>query len=291
MAKEKKSKISYFQSHFTSTASVCLVILLVGIVAFLGVIARNINTELKENIGFNVVLPVDITQDQLSSLDQSFKTAPYASRVKFISSDEAMQSWKEDTGEDLVELFGVNPLGAEYEIYVKANYANSDSLAKIQKSLTGIPYIEEVVMHQAEVDAANKNLSNIALVLLAVAALLLIISFVLINNTVRLTIYSRRFLIHTMKLVGAKPSFIRRPFVVSNMINGLIASLVAIALLFGAYFSLMKIDSSLINGIDWLTACIIFAGLIFISIFICAFAAILAANKYIALSYDELFKQ
>lgn len=291
MGKEKKSKISYFQSNFTSTVSVALVLLLIGIIAFLGILANTFSKELKENVGFNVVLRGDATPQQISDIDRYWESAAYVSRVKFISKEEALESWKNETGENLVELFGVNPLSAEYEVYVKSDYAPVDSLSKIEKSLSAIPGIEEVAMHKAEADEANRNISNIAIILLGVAILLMLISFALINNTVRLTVYSRRFLIHTMKLVGAKPGFIRRPFVVSNMFNGLIASLVAIALLIGLYFSLANLDYSLTGSFDLIAALVVFAGLIAIGVLICGIAAFFAANKYIRLNYDDLFKR
>ena len=291
MSKEKKSKISYFQSNFTSTVSVALVLLLVGVVAFLGILADSFADRLKENVGFNVVMRGDATADDIIEMDKMWKSQPYVARVKYISKEEALESWQKDTGENLVELFGINPLSAEYEIYVKSNYAVTDSLTKIGKTLSAIPFVEEVAMHQAEVDTANRNIGNIAVVLLAVAALLIFISFALINNTVRLTVYSRRFLIHTMKLVGAKPGFIRRPFIISNMLNGLIAALVAIALLIAAYFPLSNLDYSINEYFDWTSIIIVFAGLIATGILICGIAAFFAADKYIRLNYDDLFKR
>lgn len=227
MSKEKKSKISYFQSNFTSTISVALVLLLLGIIAFLGILANTFSKELKENIGFSVVLQSETTPEQVAAMDKMWKASPYVSDVKFISKEAALQNWQAETGENLVELFGVNPLNAEYEVYVKAEYANLDSLQVIERQLKTITFVDEIAMHKSEVDAANRNISNVALVLFVIAVLLMLISFVLINNTVRLTVYSRRFLIHTMKLVGAKPGFIRRPFVISNMLNGLIAAFVS----------------------------------------------------------------
>lgn len=291
MAKEKKSKISYFQSNFTSTVSVALVLLLIGIVAFLGILAKSFSDELKENVGFNVVLRGDATSEQVAAMDKMWQTVPYVSRVKYISKEDALESWQKDTGENLVELFGVNPLSAEYEVYVKAEYASADSLAKIGKELAGMGCIDEVAMHEAEVDEANRNISNIAIILLSVAVLLLLISFALINNTVRLTVYSRRFIIHTMKLVGAKPGFIRRPFVVSNMLNGLIASVVAMALLVAAYFSLARIDHSLTGGFEPVVVAAVFSGLAVVGVLICGIAAFFASNKYIRADYDDLFKK
>ena len=291
MSKEKKSKISYFQSNFTSTISVALVLLLLGIIAFLGILANTFSKELKENIGFSVVLQSETTPEQVAAMDKMWKASPYVSDVKFISREAALQNWQAETGENLVELFGVNPLNAEYEVYVKAEYANLDSLQVIERQLKTITFVDEIAMHKSEVDAANRNISNVALVLFVIAVLLMLISFVLINNTVRLTVYSRRFLIHTMKLVGAKPGFIRRPFVISNMLNGLIAAFVSMLFLLGVYLFLQNIDEALGVSFSALEIVAVFAGLIVLGVLICGLAAFLAADKYIRLSYDDLFKR
>lgn len=291
MSKEKKSKISYFQSNFTSTISVALVLLLLGIIAFLGILANTFSKELKENIGFSVVLQSETTPEQVAAMDKMWKASPYVSDVKFISKEAALQNWQAETGENLVELFGVNPLNAEYEVYVKAEYANLDSLQVIERQLKTITFVDEIAMHKSEVDAANRNISNVALVLFVIAVLLMLISFVLINNTVRLTVYSRRFLIHTMKLVGAKPGFIRRPFVISNMLNGLIAAFVSMLFLLGVYLFLQNIDEALVVSFSALEIVAVFAGLIVLGVLICGLAAFLAADKYIRLNYDDLFKR
>lgn len=291
MSKEKKSKISYFQSNFTSTISVALVLLLLGIIAFLGILANTFSKELKENIGFSVVLQSETTPEQVAAMDKMWKASPYVSDVKFISKEAALQNWQAETGENLVELFGVNPLNAEYEVYVKAEYANLDSLQVIERQLKTITFVDEIAMHKSEVDAANRNISNVALVLFVIAVLLMLISFVLINNTVRLTVYSRRFLIHTMKLVGAKPGFIRRPFVISNMLNGLIAAFVSMLFLLGVYLFLQNIDEALVVSFSALEIVAVFAGLIVLGVLICGLAAFLAADKYIRFSYDDLFKR
>lgn len=291
MSKEKKSKISYFQSNFTSTISVALVLLLLGIIAFLGILANTFSKELKENIGFSVVLQSETTPEQVAAMDKMWKASPYVSDVKFISKEAALQNWQAETGENLVELFGLNPLNAEYEVYVKAEYANLDSLQVIERQLKTITFVDEIAMHKSEVDAANRNISNVALVLFVIAVLLMLISFVLINNTVRLTVYSRRFLIHTMKLVGAKPGFIRRPFVISNMLNGLIAAFVSMLFLLGVFLFLQNIDEALVVSFSALEIVAVFAGLIVLGVLICGLAAFLAADKYIRLSYDDLFKR
>lgn len=292
MAKQNKSKISYFQSNITATVSVALVLVLIGITAFLGLTARTISRDLKENMGFSIVLKTDATDTDVAALSAMLKQAPYAAKVTYISKDDALKQWKKDTGEDLVETFGVNPLSAEFQVNVKAAYANTGKLKGLQKQLQQQSGVDEVALYEAEVDAANNNIGNISIMLLIVAALLVFISFALINNTVRLTVYSRRFLIHTMKLVGAKPGFIRRPFVVQNMLNGLIAAVVACLAFVGVYYASQDFVSGFVGSmISEVEVAIVFVGLAAIGVLICGIAAFFAATKYIRLDYDDLFKR
>lgn len=292
MAKQQKSKISYFQSNITATVSVALVLILIGVTAFLGLTARTLSRDLKENIGFSIVLKADASDADVAELRALFIKAPYVSKVTFISKEEALEQWQKDTGENLVETFGVNPLSAEFQVNVKAEFADSGRLKAIQKQLKGMHGVDDVAMYEAEVDAANENIGNITIVLLIVAALLVFISFALINNTVRLTVYSRRFLIHTMKLVGAKPGFIRRPFVVQNMLNGLIAAVLACIVFVGFYFAAQNLVGRLIGTMfNELEVAVVFVALAIVGVAICGIAAFFAANKYIRLDYDDLFKR
>lgn len=292
MAKEIKSKVSYFQSNITSIVSVALVLLLIGVVAFTGFIGRSITNQIKENFGFNIILKQDATPEQIAQLDNYWKTAPFVSSAKYTSKEEALAQWQKDTGENLLETFGVNPLSAEYLVNVKSDYSTSDSLKVIKQKIQKIECVEEVVIHEAQIDTVNNNIRNISIALLSVAALLILISFVLINNTVRLTIYSRRFLIHTMKLVGAKPAFIYKPFVIQNIFNGLIAAGIAIAIFFGLFALASNFFDNLIaNAISTTETILVYCGLLVIGAAICGLAALLASIKYIRLSYDDLFKR
>lgn len=292
MAKEIKSKVSYFQSNITSIVSVALVLLLIGVVAFTGFIGRSITNQIKENFGFNIILKQDATPEQIAQLDNYWKTAPFVSSAKYTSKEEALAQWQKDTGENLLETFGVNPLSAEYLVNVKSDYSTSDSLKVIKQKIQKIECVEEVVIHEAQIDTVNNNIRNISIALLSVAALLILISFVLINNTVRLTIYSRRFLIHTMKLVGAKPAFIYKPFVIQNIFNGLIAASIAIAIFFGLFALASNLFDNLIaNAISTTETILVYCGLLVIGAAICGLAALLASIKYIRLSYDDLFKR
>lgn len=286
---EKKSKISYFSANITPIISVSLVLLLLGIVGLLGIAANSLTNYVKENIGFDVIVKNNAEQKEIDELKRLWTSAPYVSSVKYISKEDALLSWEKETGENLIEMIGVNPLSAEFEVRVKAQYVSVDSLNKIEYSLKNIPAIESVQMHKDIVEQINHNVNNIILVLGVVLVMLVVISFVLINNTVRLAVYSRRFIIHTMKLVGATPGFIRRPFVLTNILNGFVASLVAMALLSGLLYYAVEVnrDYAGLVGIEQLA--VVYAGMMLAGVLMCGMAAVFSTNRFIGLSYDELF--
>lgn len=290
MATKYRSGISTFSAQLTATVSVALVLLLLGIIALLGIAAHSVTNSIRENMGFDVVLAEDTPAETINTLKQGWISAPYVSNVKYYSAEDALAKWQDETGEDLMALLGVNPFRPEFEVKVKAAYANVDSIDKIVAPLRAIPQVSEINVHTEMVESINNNIRSIALVLTIVAAALLLISFVLINNTVRLTVYARRFIIHTMKLVGATPGFIRRPFVTRNILNGIVASLVAIALLAATLYYCSTLDTSVMRAITWIDAAWVFGGMMVAGILICALAALFAANKYIRLDYDSMFK-
>lgn len=286
---EKKSKISYFSANITPIISVSLVLLLLGIVAMLGIAANSLTDYVKENIGFDVVMKNDASQQEIDALKQMWTKAPYVASVKYISKEDALQSWEKETGENLMEVIGVNPLSSEFEVRVKPQYVSVDSLNRIEYALSQNKSIDSVKMHKDVVEKINSNVNSVVLVLGAVLVLLVIISFVLINNTVRLAVYSRRFIIYTMKLVGATPGFIRRPFVLTNVVNGLIASLVAMAMLCGLMYYVVEVNYDYANLIEMKHIVMVCAGLMVVGVMMCALAALLAANRFISLNYDELY--
>ena len=286
---EKKSKISYFSANITPIISVSLVLLLLGIVAMLGIAANSLTDYVKENIGFDVVMKNDASQQEIDALKQMWTKAPYVASVKYISKEDALQSWEKETGENLMEVIGVNPLSSEFEVRVKPQYVSVDSLNRIEYALSQNKSIDSVKMHKDVVEKINSNVNSVVLVLGAVLVLLVIISFVLINNTVRLAVYSRRFIIYTMKLVGATPGFIRRPFVLTNVVNGLIASLVAMAILCGLMYYVVEVNYDYANLIEVKHIVVVCAGLMVVGVLMCALAALLAANRFISLNYDELY--
>lgn len=286
---EKKSKISYFSANITPIISVSLVLMLLGVVGLLGLAANSLTTYVKENIGFDVVLANNASDKQIDELKAYWTVAPYVSSVKYVSKEDALTAWEKDTGENLMEVIGVNPLSAEFEVRVKAQYVSVDSLNKIEQMLKEYKAIESVQMHRDVVEQINGNIQSIMLVLGVVLIMLVVISFVLINNTVRLAVYSRRFLIHTMKLVGATPGFIRRPFVLTNVLNGLIASLVAVMVLSGLIYYVVEINADYATLLSVDQVCVVYAALVLAGVLMCSVAAVLATNRFIGLNYDELF--
>lgn len=290
MAKQKKkSQVPYLSSNITSIMSVTLVLVLVGIMAVLGTYFHNATNEVQENIGFDVVLTEDATLEQTNQLIKVFNEAPYKREVIFTSKEDALKAWEEETGEDLVSVLGVNPLSAEFEVKVIADYANPDSLQVIEQQLQAYDQVHAVKMHKELVAEVASNINRMMLLLAGIAVVLLIISLMLINNTVRLTIYSRRFLIHTMKLVGADRSFICMPFVRINALNGFIASIVAIILLASSGLYLSTIEPSFGQMVSALEVAVIFALLMACGVIVCALAAWISVNNYVTRSYDELF--
>lgn len=288
-----KKKISYFSANVTAVISVALVLLLLGIVAVIGVGANGLSEKIKENIGFDISMKEDATEQQIAALRRDIAAAPFTARMKYVSKEDALEVWREETGEDLMAVLGFNPLTAEIEVHVRSNYSDVASIDRIAAGLKQkYTAIESVTTHRENIEAINRTLTQTALVLGVAAAAMLIISLALINNTVRMTIYSKRFLIHTMKLVGATPGFIRRPIVVSCMINGIIAAFVAVGLLSALlyYLSLDSLAGEAVREAVPLEAVgATAAAMVVLGALLCCATAFFAANKYIRLDYDRLF--
>lgn len=266
-----------------------LVLFILGIIALMGVVARNVTDEIKGNMGFDVMLTDDSGEAQLARIHEYLGTQPYVSQIDVHTASEAAEQWKRDTGEDVVELLGVNPFTHELEVRVKPQWAHTDSLRLIAAELRQMEMVQDVSLQADMIDAVNANISTVAIALSVVAMALLFISFVLINNTVRLTVYARRFLIHTMKLVGATPGFIRRPIVINNVVQGIIAALIASLLVWILWIWVSGLDPMVASLLEPLQLLWIVLSMLGGGILICFLASFLAANKYISLSYDEMF--
>lgn len=292
MKSDKEAKISYWAHHLTTIVSVTLVLLLTGMIALIWICADAETRRLKEQIELSVIMNDSVPAQQVAALADEIKKQPYALNVTVVTKEQALEQWKKDTGEDLQELFGVNPLSEEITFSIKADYASAASIRKIARQLEGNATVESVSSPDSEmVDSMNENISRLTVILAVIAAVMLVISFVLINNTVHLTIYSRRFTIHTMQLVGATNGFIRRPVVLNNMLAGLLAGVLASAVLaavIGASRESGMPDLS--DYIGWGEYGIVAGGMVGLGMLLCSLASLISANIYLRKDYDGLFR-
>lgn len=292
MKNNQEIKVSYLGHHLTTIISVTLVLLLLGIIAMIWVGAQKETRRLKEKIEMSVVLRDSIPDGASAALARKIGAQPYAASVTLVSKEQALEKWTAETGENLEEMFGVNPLSEEIDFGLKSEYSTPENINSLKRSLEKEDIVESVsVPDSAMVEAMNRNISRLTLVLAIVAGIMLVISFVLINNTVHLTIYSRRFTIHTMKLVGATNGFIRRPIILGNMTAGMLSGLTASALLgiamIAARKSVLPDISSIVGGETYgmIAAAIILTGMT-----LCSLASWVSANVYLRKDYDALFK-
>ncbi|MCH5225639.1 MAG: hypothetical protein J1D77_06540 [Muribaculaceae bacterium] len=292
MKEKGDARISYWAAHLTTTVSVTLVLLLLGIITFITLSSEKETRTIRERLEVSVVMGDTVSDASAERLSSLLSSRPYALEAGYIGKAQALKDWQEETGEDLETLFGVNPLSPEVYFRVKADYSSPDSLRVIENELKVMPGVEEVVMPDSEmVEAMNSNIQSLAIILGIVALVMVIVSFVLINNTVHLSIYARRFTIHTMQLVGATDGFIRRPFIVNNLLAGLMASLVAsgiLAISLGAAPHMGWNDVA--HYISWgLFACVA-GGMIIAGPLICCVAAAIATSRYLGKDYDDLVR-
>ncbi|MDR0973675.1 MAG: permease-like cell division protein FtsX [Prevotellaceae bacterium] len=281
---------SYLSLQFlTSSVSTMLVLLLLGLVVFFSLTADNLSTYVRENLGFSVLISDDMHEADILKLQQRIDKAPFVKSSLYISKAQALQEQIEAMGTDPKEFLGYNPFKASIEIKLHSEYANSDSIAVIEKTIAQNANVEDILYQKELIDAVNENIGRISVVLIVLAAILLLISFALINNTIRLAIYAQRFLIHTMKLVGAGWWFIRKPFLLRNVWSGVAAATLANFILVGLIYTLIHFEPALI---DVITPLIIIRMAIWILIFgvlitfICAFISI---NKFLRMKSNTLY--
>lgn len=286
----KRKSRSFFNMQFiTASISTMLVLLLLGLVVFFVLTANNLSVYVRENIPVSVQLSDDMPERDILQYQKRLNEAPYVKETTYISKVQALREQTEAMGTDPAEFIGHNPFNASIEIKLNSAYANSDSIQWIQDELLSNKNILEVNYPQELMDSVNRNLRKISLVLLGLAGLLTLISFALINNTIRLTIYSKRFLIHTMKLVGASWSFIRRPFLWQNIWIGIFAAILADALLTGMSYFLIRYEPDLLTVITP-TVVLIMDGAVFIfGVIITTLCAWISINKFLRMKAGELY--
>ena len=283
----QNKKQTYLIGSYTSiTISIALVIFMLGLMTLLLINAKKLSDYAKENLGFSVVLINDKKEMDIIRLQKELDLADYVLETKFVSKEEAARDLKENLGEDFVGFLGYNPLLATIDVKLKAEYANSDSIAVIEKDLKKNPLVKEIYYQKSLVNLVNENVQKISFILLIFGVLFFSISFALINNTIRLSFYSKRFLINTMQLVGATDGFIRRPFIIKAAYFGALGALIAILMIIGViYFLQTALDGLIIIQDKWIIISIMLLSGILISLI----STRLSVNRFLKLKTGELY--
>jgi len=288
-SKRVNARRSLRSSYLSSIISIALVLFTLGVVGLLLLHAKRLSDFVKENISFSVVLNENIKEVDAAVLQKSLDASPYVRSTKYISKDEAASIMKEQLGQDFVQFLGYNPLGASIEVCLKADYANNDSISVIEKDLKSFNQIKEVNYQKSLLDLVNDNVREISLIVLAFSALLLFVSLVLINNTIRLSVYARRFLINTMRLVGATNGFIRRPFLLRGILHGIYAGIIADLLLLGLIWFGQEQVKKILEIADVQILIILFGTVLLVGVVISFTSTFFAVRKFLRLKADDLY--
>lgn len=276
-------------AYATTVVSITLVLFMLGLLGLIVFYAGKISTHVKENIGFSIIMKPDVNEAMIIQMQKQLQVADYVKSSEYITKEQAAQQMKEYLGEDFVSFLGTNPLLPSIEVRLISKYANPDSLTVLQSRLLKNDIVKEVVYQKSLVQEINKNIATISIILLGFSSLLLIIAFALINNTIRLAVYARRFLIRSMLLVGATSKFIRKPFLITGLIQGIIASLLAIVLLTGILFMIRNQLPDIVALDDYLAYGILALGILIAGIILASVSTWLAVRKYLKMHVDELY--
>lgn len=276
-------------SYATSIISISLVLFLLGLVGLLLLNTRRLSTHVLENLGFSIVLKDDAKEVDIIRLQKNLDTKVYVKSTDFITKEEAARETAEELGENFIEFLGYNPLPATILVKFYAKYANPDSIAAIQKELQRFEEVDEMRYQESLIHLVNENVRKISLIILAFSAVMLFIAIALVNNTIRMSVYARRFLINTMQLVGATHSFIRKPFLLRSAGHGIYASIIAILLLVGVIYLIQQEFMEVISFEDIDILGILFLLVIIFGIVLNWISTYFAINKYLRMKSDDLY--
>jgi len=276
-------------SYVTSIISISLVLFLLGLLGLLVLNAKRLSDYVKENIGFSVILKENVKEVDVILLQKSLDASEYVKSTNYITKDEAARELQKELGENFIEFLGFNPLLASIEVHLHAEYANQDSINLIEKDLQQYEQIKEVFYQKSLVSLVNENIRKISLIILVFSGLLMLVAITLINSTIRLSVYSKRFIINTMQLVGATRGFIRRPFLYRSAGNGIIAALLAMGFLAGVLYAAQKEFRDIISFQDIEIVGVLFLGVLLFGIVINWILTFFAVSKYLRMKVDKLY--
>ena len=288
--KDLSTKRRLQTSYITTIVSITLVLFMLGLMGILILNSKKLSTYVKENIGFSVILNDNSKEAEIIKLKKELDAKPYVKSTKLVSKQQAAEDFKKELGEDFVEFIGYNPLAASIDVKLYADYANLENIEKIEQDLKKHKkLIKEVYYQKNLISLVNKNIKKISFVLLVFSILLLMISWALINNTIRLSVYSKRFLIKTMQLVGATRGFIRKPFLNSSSIAGIIGGILANLMLIGVIQMTQREFAGAVNFKQIDVLIILFSGIMILGIVIARISSYFAVNKYLNIRGVDLY--
>ena len=288
--KRKKARSRRGLQVVTLCISTAMVLVLLGMVVFFVLSARNLSAHMKENLTMTVMLKDSVSVNDAHLFCRELYHRPYSHDIDYISKEQAQREQVKELGSDPSEFLGFNPFPATLEVRLKADYACRDSLKWIVKELKRDKRVSDLAYMEDLMDRVNVNLSRVSIVLLVLALLLTFVSFSLISNTVRLSVYANHFVIHTMKLVGASWGFIRRPFLKQAVMVGVIAAVLAIAVLGAGVYGLYLTQPGIVEIVTWEVLALTAAAVLLFGIVITALCAFLAVNKFLKMKAQELYK-
>jgi cell division transport system permease protein len=277
-------------SYFTSVVSITLVLFVLGFFGLIVLHANMIGKHVKENIQLDVYMKKNAKEAEINRLRKELDATEGIKSTKYISAEEAKELYKKEIGEDFIEfLEGENPLHSSIEVHLNETYANVAELKKLSSQIQKRDIVEDVRFYEDYVDTINNNIARISIFFMIVSGLLLLISIVLINNTIRLSVYSKRFIIRSMKLIGATQSFIRKPFIWQGIVQGIISSIFSIGLLIAILFKLNQYYPDLINLGNIDIYLILFAGILILGILLSWWSSSLSVRKFLKMKIDNLY--
>lgn len=287
---EKHTQRKLRTASASTVISISLVLFMLGVLGLVLVNAQRLSNYVKENIGFTVMLKEEIKEVDVLQFQKTLDASQWVKSSQYVSSEEAAAILQKDLGEDFISFLGYNPLTASIDINLHADHTSLERMSTLESELSDHDLVSEVVFQKDLVDSINQNVQKVSLLLLSFCLLLLIIAVALINNTIRLSVYSKRFLIRTMKLVGATHGFIRKPFLFSGLTQGVFGALIGILLLMGALYGIQSEMPELLVLQDLPTVGVIMGGMLLMGMLMSLLATNRAVGKYLRMNEDDLYR-
>lgn len=276
-------------SHFTLVISVSLVLFLLGLLGLVIINARELSDYFRESLSFSIFLDERAREADIRMLQKDLDAKYYVKSTVYVSKEEAASKMKEELGEDFISFLGDNPLPPSIDVFLYADYTSPDSIAKIEKYITQNPFVEEVLYRESLLILINENIRKVSVFLLIISTFMFIISITIINNTIRLAIYSRRFIIRTMQLVGATRAFIRKPFLIQGAFQGLLAAMIAMSLIMGLLYIIEREFLQIFTFESPVLMACLGAGIVMTGVLISIISTYFSVNRYLDIPEDKLY--